>query len=163
MLEEAVLDGQYVSARLVDGTVRLVTTTRPSLPMTYPMRPGDLAERRALADNRAAVADLALDDVLPRVERRDAGGRVLESGPAVGCQETSYAPSAAGAATLLVTTLRPGDGLAATDRTAVTTDGDLVYAAADRLYVATSRWGTTAAAGPAVDLAVPGGGPPRHR
>ena len=49
-----------------------------------------------------------------------------------------------GASTLLVTTIRPGDGLAATDRTAVTTDGDLVYAAEDRLYVATSRWGTVA-------------------
>jgi uncharacterized secreted protein with C-terminal beta-propeller domain len=44
--------------------------------------------------------------------------------------------------TLLVTTLRPADGLAATDSTAVTTDGDLVYASADRLYVATGRWGT---------------------
>ena len=159
VLEQAVLDGQYVSARLVEGTVRLVTTSRPSLPMTYPMRPGDPAENRALAANRATVADLALDDVLPRFERRAADGRVLESGPAVGCQETSYARSAAGAATLLVTTLRPRDDLAATDRTAVTTDGDLVYAATDRLYVATSRWGTTAAVGgPAVDLAVPSGG-----
>ena len=158
VLEQAVLDGQYVSARLVDGTVRLVTTSRPALPMTYPMRPGAQAEARALAVNRATVADLLLDDLLPQVVRRDADGRVLESGPAVGCQETSYARSAAGAATLLVTTLRPGDGLAATDRTAVTTDGDLVYAAADRLYVATSRWGTAAAGGPAVDLAVPGRG-----
>jgi hypothetical protein len=158
VLEQSVLDGQYVSARLVGGTVRLVTTSRPSLPMTYPMRPGEAPQSRALAVNRATVADLALDDVLPRVERRGADGRVLERGPAVSCQETSYARRAAGAATLLVTTLRPGDDLAATDRTAVTTDGDLVYAAADRLYVATSRWGTTAVGGPAVDLAVRGGG-----
>jgi len=158
VLEQAVLDGQYVSARLVGGTVRLVTRSQPSLPITYPMRPGDPAEDRALAANRATVSGLALDDVLPRVERRDADGRVLESGPAVGCRETSYARSAAGAATLLVTTLRPGDDLAATDRTAVTTDGDLVYAAADRLYVATSRWGTASVGGPAVDLAVPGRG-----
>ena len=157
VLEEAVLDGQYVSARLVDGTVRLVTTSRPTLPMAYPMRPGAPEEARALAANRATVADLDLADVLPRVERRDAGGRVLERGPAVSCQETSYARSAVGAATLLVTTLRPGDGLGATDRTAVTTDGDLVYAATDRLYVATSRWGTTALGGPAVDVMVPGG------
>ena len=45
-------------------------------------------------------------------------------------------------ALLLVTTMQPADGLRATDSTAVTTDGDLVYASADRLYVATSRWGT---------------------
>jgi hypothetical protein len=49
---------------------------------------------------------------------------------------------ATGASTLLVTTLRPSDGLAAVDRTAVTTDGDLVHASPDRLHVATSRWGT---------------------
>ena len=48
--------------------------------------------------------------------------------------------------------MRPGDGLTATDRTAVTTDGDLVYAAEDRLYVATSRWGTVGPVGPAVDI-----------
>ena len=151
VLEEAVLDGQYVSARLVDGTVRLVTTSRPSLPTAYPMHPGEAAQQRALAANRAAVADLELSDLLPRVVRRDAEGRLLEDGPAVSCQETSYARSSAGAATLLVTTLRPGDDLAATDRTAVTTDGDLVYAAEDRLYVATSRWGTVGVGAPAVD------------
>jgi uncharacterized secreted protein with C-terminal beta-propeller domain len=50
--------------------------------------------------------------------------------------------------------MRPGEsGLAPTDRTGVTTDGDLVYASADRLYVATSRWGTVA---PVVSLAAAG-------
>jgi len=70
---------------------------------------------------------------------------VLERGTAVACDRTAYAPEARGAGTLMVTTMRPGErGLVATDRTAVTTDGDLVYASADRLYVATSRWGTVA-------------------
>ena len=67
---------------------------------------------------------------------------MLERGAAVSCDRTFHARTPSGASTLLVTTLRPGDGLAATDRTAVTTDGDLVYASEDRLYVATSRWGT---------------------
>ena len=35
-----------------------------------------------------------------------------------------------------------GADTVALDSEAVTTDGDLVYASADRLYVATSRWGS---------------------
>jgi uncharacterized secreted protein with C-terminal beta-propeller domain len=144
LLERSTYDGQYVSARLVDGTLRLVTTTRPQLLWTYPSEPGPLAEQRSLAANRQAAATAGLDEILPQMVRRDASGTVLEHGAAVACDQTFHAPQPSGASTLLVTTMRPADGLGATDRTAVTTDGDLVYAAADRLYVATSRWGTVA-------------------
>jgi hypothetical protein len=142
-VETATYDGQYVSARLVDGTVRLVTTTRPQPLPAYPQASGADATQEALAANRATAGMVGLDDVLPQVVRTGADGTVLERGHAVGCAQTAHARGARGVGTLLVTTLRPGtDGLAATDRTAVTTDGDLVYASSDRLYVATSRWGT---------------------
>jgi len=144
LLERSTYDGQYVSARLVGGTLRLVTTTRPQPEVVYPTEPGPVAERRARAANEQAAAGVGLSDVLPQMVRRDADGTVLEHGAAVACDQTFHAPHPSGASTLLVTTIRPGDGLAATDRTAVTTDGDLVYAAEDRLYVATSRWGTVA-------------------
>ena len=144
LLERSTYDGQYVSARLVGGTLRLVTTTRPQPEVVYPTEPGPVAEQRARAANEQAAAGVGLSDVLPQVVRRDADGTVLEHGAAVACDQTFHAPHPSGASTLLVTTIRPGDGLAATDRTAVTTDGDLVYAAEDRLYVATSRWGTVA-------------------
>ena len=140
-----VLDGRYISARLVGGTVRLVTTSTPEVPVAYPERMGGIGEQRSLAANQGAVSRLAVGDVLPQVEHTAADGSVLEHGPALGCEDVYHARSAAGSSTLLVTTMRPGDGLTATDRTAVTTDGDLVYAAEDRLYVATSRWGTIGA------------------
>jgi uncharacterized secreted protein with C-terminal beta-propeller domain len=146
LIEEATYDAQYVSARLVDGTVRLVTSTRPQLQATYPQRPGE--EPEALAANLRAAGRLGLDDVLPHVVRTAADGTPLEDGNAVSCDQTSHAQTPVGASTLLVTTLRPGSGLAATDNDAVTTDGDLVYASTNRLYVATSRWGTVAPAGP---------------
>ena len=144
VLERSVYDAQYVSARLVDGTVRLVTTTRPQPLVYYPNAAGRAAEQQSRDANLRAAGAVRLDSVLPQVVRRDAAGRVLEQGTAVSCDRTFHARSSSGASTLLVTTLRPSDGLAATDRTAVTTDGDLVYSSEDRLYVATSRWGTVA-------------------
>ena len=110
----------------------------------YPNAAGRAAEQQSRDANLRAAGAVGLDALLPQVVRRDAAGTVLEQGTAVSCDRTFHARNASGASTLLVTTLRPSDGLAATDRTAVTTDGDLVYASEDRLYVATSRWGTVA-------------------
>ena len=154
LLEEAVYDGQYVSARLTDGTVRLITTSTPDVRSSQPRidyrgnGPSQAevraAERASLAVNRAAAREATLFDVLPQVTRRNAGGALLGTGNAVSCSQTTHAQEGtAGHSTLLVTTLRPEVGLGATDSDAVTTDGDLVYASTNRLYVATSRWGTT--------------------
>ncbi len=166
LLEEAVYDGQYVSARLTGGTVRLITTSTPNVSSTQPKidysgnGPSQseirAAERTSLAANRAAAQEATLFDVLPQVTRRNAGGTLLGTGNAVSCNQTTHAQEGtAGHSTLLVTTLRPEVGLGATDSDAVTTDGDLVYASTDRLYVATSRWGTTMA--PVSPLPIDGG------
>jgi uncharacterized secreted protein with C-terminal beta-propeller domain len=153
VLERLEVDGRYVSARLVDGTVRLVTSSSPAVPATGPAEPyGPAQEEAALQANRAAAGRLALDEVLPRAVRRDADGTVLSEGPAVACTDVQRAATApTGASTLTVTTLRPADGLEALHSTGVTTDGDLVYASPDRLYVATSRWGTVGPAALAAD------------
>ncbi len=153
VLEEATYDGSYVSARLVGQTVRLVTTSRPQVSTFSPQYPADgrqwsqaqqrQAERVSLDANRAAAEEVELSDVLPQVTRRNAGGTVLGTGNAVTCRQTTHADQQSAASTLLVVTLTPGRDLGAVDSDAVTTDGDLVYASADRLYVATSRWGTT--------------------
>lgn len=143
VLEELQLDGRYLSARLSDGAVRLVTTSAPSPQPAYPAAPhGTDQELEALEENRAVAREITLDQVLPQ-RRHTTGGDVL-TGPAVECDQVRHAPSPQGSSTLLVTTLDLDRGLAPQDSTGVTTDGDLVYASADRLYVATSRWGTTA-------------------
>ena len=120
-LERWQVDGSYVSARLVDGTVRLVTRSSPT----------------------TTAAELTIEGVLPQTQHRGAWDGV-RSGPAVGCADVSSSPGAGGGALVLVTTLRPAEGLAPVDSDAVAVDGDLVHASADRLVVATSRWGTGA-------------------
>ena len=143
LVEEATYDAQYISARLVGGTVRLITSNRPQPMTAQPVAEGEAAADAALAANRRTADALQLRDVLPQVVRRLADGTVIQRGDAVTCAQTTHAPINNGASTLLVTTLQPAQGLTPTDRDAVTTDGDLVYASADRLYVATSRWGTS--------------------
>src|SRR3954452_5757576 len=66
LLERSTYDGQYVSARLVGGTLRLVTTTRPQPEVVHPTEPGPVAERRARAANAQAAAGVGLSDVLPQ-------------------------------------------------------------------------------------------------
>jgi uncharacterized secreted protein with C-terminal beta-propeller domain len=145
VLEELQLDGRYLSARLSDGAVRLVTSSTPSPEPAYPAAPhGGDQERAALEKNRETAREVTLDQVLPRREHRTGGGDVLADGPAVECEEVRHPPSPRGTSTLLVSTFDLDQGLGAADSTGVTTDGDLVYASSDRLYVATSRWGTTA-------------------
>jgi hypothetical protein len=148
VLESLELEGRYVSARLVDGTVRLVTSSAPQVFGVSPAEPyGAAQEQQALERNRDEASTATLEQVLPDAVRRDGDGAVVESGTAIDCRDVQHASSGAqGASTLVVTTLRLADGLGALDRTGVTTDGDLVYASTDRLYVATSRWGTVAPA-----------------
>jgi hypothetical protein len=143
LLEQLDLDGRYLSARLSGGSVRLVTTSTPVLRGVQPQEPyGPAEEAAALARNRELARGVTVEDVLPQATRRGPDGAVLEAGPAVDCGQVRHASSPHGASTLLVTTLELSAGLAAQDRTGVTTDGELVYASPDRLYVATSRWGT---------------------
>jgi hypothetical protein len=157
LVEEATYDAQYVSARLVEGTVRLVTATRPQ-PLPYATEDGmSWDEDEALRGNQQRASSVTLSEVLPQVVHTSANGTVLERGHAVSCDRTYHARTPTGVSTLLVTTMRPGDGLAPTDRTAVTTDGDLVYAATDRLYVATSRWGTVGPVTPLAGAVAPSG------
>lgn len=156
LLEQLEVDGRYLSARLVDGTVRLVTASSPASLGVQPAEPyGAEQEQAALEENREAARSAPLSEVLPQLVRRGPDGEVLAEQPAVGCDAVRHASSPHGVSTLLVSTLRLDRGLQPLHSTGVTTDGDLVYASADRLYVATSRWGTVPPAVPAPAVPAP--------
>jgi uncharacterized secreted protein with C-terminal beta-propeller domain len=147
LLESMQLEGRYLSARLSDGAVRLVTSSYPTPESAQPAAPHGEAERdAALQENRKRARSVGLADVLPTMQLRDGDGELLTAEQAIDCEQVRHAPEPRGASTLLVTTLDLDRGLEPRDTDAVTTDGELVYASADRLYVATSRWGTAAPA-----------------
>lgn len=156
VLESLELEGAYLSARLVGDRVRLVTGSAPQVVATYPRNDSQTAREDAQAANARAVSRLRATDLLPTAVRRGADKQVLGSGPAVACTDVAYPQEQEGARTIVVTTLDPGRGLAPLDTVGVQAPGDLVYASATRLYVATTRYegGDTPTVGGGIEPAV---------
>ena len=126
---DALLDGGLVSARETDGVVRLVVSTQsPAIDFVQPRR--GLSRGEARRENRRLVRESDIDAWLPQVETDDASSRLVE------CADVRHPDRASGYGTVTVVALDPDDP-AERRATAVTTGSDLVYASADRLYVAT--------------------------
>ncbi|MBB5787106.1 beta-propeller domain-containing protein [Jiangella mangrovi] len=135
-----VVDGNYVDARMVDDTVRLVVSSYPTL--QFPMaeedwnKPEDVLTER----NQGIVADSTIEDWLPAYTFTQ-GDADPVTGQLLDCEQLSRPDEFAGFTTLSVLTFDPAEGLSADGAVGVLTDGDTVYASEDRLYVATTRWG----------------------
>ncbi len=149
LVSQQEVTGTLVGARLSQGVVRVVTSStpalRPATTGTLTLPNGSLSsswENEATAANLLVLEQMAGEDFLPAAVERDGEGVVTGSTPAVGCADLAHPSSGAGGGTVLVRSLdlgRQGDPVV--DSTAVAADGDLVYASAERLYVATTRGG----------------------
>ena len=132
------IEGNYVSARAIESTVRLVISSYPAdLPFVYPSSPG--AEKLALEANRRVVEQSSLEDWLPSYTL-SAGDQLLGQGLLVDCEQTHRPATFAGFDTLSVLTLDLGESLAAGAGSAVVAQGETVYSSSERLYVATNAW-----------------------
>jgi beta propeller domain-containing protein len=129
------IQGDLVSAREHDGTVRVVTTWLPSLDFAEPYP--RLTSKQALAKNRDLVRSTTAADWLPST-RVDGGS----AQPLMSCADVRHPADPAGAGTISVVTMDP-DNPGARTGTGVAADGDLTYSSADRLYVATADDGWT--------------------
>ncbi len=119
------VDGLYLSARLTGEQVRLVLSATP-----------------AALDFKASRLRSPLAGWVPfsRTENRTTG--VTETGPALGaCPEVAHPGQFSGLNMLAVFTIDLARGLPAVDADAVMTDGEVVYASPQSLYVTTTRWG----------------------
>jgi hypothetical protein len=136
LLSQLTVDGQYVDARQVGATVRVVVRSGPRLRFVYP--DGRRSESAAAAENRRVVARSTPADWLPPYEL-DRAGRT-ERGQ-VPCERLSHPAAFTGSSLLTVYTF---DLASAADRAldsgdpvSVVADGDTVYGTATALYVAT--------------------------
>src|SRR5579871_2313609 len=104
------IDGAYLDARQIGGSIRLVTST--SLPGALPFAPDSTAK------NRAIVAASGASDWLPTYRLGKGASR-----PLVQCRAVRRPASFAGLGMLTVTTLDLGKGLKPVDATGIMTDG----------------------------------------
>lgn len=133
------VDGSYLSARSIDGVVRMVVSSYPSdLPFVYPSN--ESAEEIALAANRQIIEASTLETWVPGYTLYDADGDEIDSGFVVACDRMHRPAEFAGFDTLSVTTMDLGGSLGAGNGTGVIARGETVYASTSSLYVATNVW-----------------------
>jgi uncharacterized secreted protein with C-terminal beta-propeller domain len=132
------VEGDYLSARLIDGTVRMVVSSYPSdLPFVYPSNPA--SEDIALEANRKVIDQTTLEDWLPEYTLVESDGSST-TGLLVACDRTHRPAEFAGFETLSVLTFDGGSGVDGGDGTAVIAGGQTVYASTESIYVATNVW-----------------------
>lgn len=154
------LDGQQLSARVVDGVARIVVQSSPTgLQFTFPEGGGLRAERSAEEANREVILNSTIENWLPYFVLEDGAGRVLDEGALVQCDGTYHPDDFSGLNMLNIVTIDiAGDGLSAPDAVSVLADGQIIYASTESLYVVTTRWipwqlfETAVAAGDDVDV-----------
>ena len=136
------LDGNHVAARLVGGTARIVVSSYvpQALPFEQPESQTTEAQAAARQHNQAVVASSKLTRWLPRYRlKRMRTGRVVER-PLVQCRRIRRPVAFSGLGLLTVLTVDLAKGLQPVSSESIMTDGRIVYASPESLYVATERW-----------------------
>jgi Beta propeller domain len=137
VVQTLTLDGAYLDARMIGGTVRVVSSNSMPIELPYVTPSGATTQAlaAAVAKNRAVVASSRLSAWLPTYRLGTEPAR-----PLVSCRDVRRPPIFSGLGMLTVTTIDLAKGLAPVDSTAVMTDGRIVYASPTSLYVATEQW-----------------------
>lgn len=138
------VDGRYLSARMIDDVVRVVVSSYPTgLPFEGPEGPGLRAERDALRHNQDVIRDSTIENWVPYYVLEDGGGATLAEGSLLDCASANHPGEFSGFGMLTVLTVDLSEGMtgfAPEESVGVLSDGETVYASADSLYVATQRW-----------------------
>jgi hypothetical protein len=136
------LDGAYVAARLTGASARIVVASQVpgTLPFTAPTDDTPAARAAAREQNRTVIASSKLATWLPHYSIKRSGRPAARPRPLVQCRRVHRPAAFSGLGMLTVLTVDLAKGLEPVDSTAVMTDGRIVYASPESLYVATERW-----------------------
>ena len=132
------VQGNYISARSVDGIARVILRYDPhwNFPFVFPQN--ETAEDVAETANRAAVLNSTLDDWLPHYTT---GTAESSTGSLLVPCSNVHAPSVfSGFGVTTVISVPISGDFDPSSSTAVTAPGDTVYASTGSLYTATTRW-----------------------
>ena len=128
------LDGEYVDARAVGGTVRLVSRSSPRVPFDHP--DDTMSPARAQRENQRILGASRIQDWLPRYEIDN--GESVSRGQ-LGCDQVSHPTAYSGTSMLTVMTLHLDAALSARQAVSIVADGSIVYGTGQSLYVANDR------------------------
>jgi len=134
------VQGNYVSARSVGGTARVILRYDPqwNFPFVYPRN--EAGESVAEEANRAAVLNSTIDDWLPHFSGGSADPMMPWGARLTSCADV-HAPSVfSGFGVTTVISVPISGDFDPSQSTAVMAPGDTVYASTGSLYVATTRW-----------------------
>jgi hypothetical protein len=127
--------GDYVDARLVGSTVRLVTRSQPTIVVPQPGGAGD--GRQQLARASAAVRRAPISAWRPTYQLRDADGTTWSRT----CRSVSHPADYTGTSLLTIGSIDPAAGLNSVSTVSLASDGDTVYATTSSLYIASNpQW-----------------------
>lgn len=133
-------EGDYISARAVDGTARIIVRSNPQHRFAFVYPQSEAGEERAEEVNREAVRDSELSDWLPSYTLFDADGTANDRGQLVPCEQVHAPTEFAGFGVLSVLTVDVGGTLDPSTTSSVLAPGEVVYASPDSVYVATTSW-----------------------
>ena len=134
------MDGSFISARNVDGSLRVAINSQPvGLEFVTPSGGGLQAERAATEANREIVRNSTLDNWLPYSVLTEADGSTSE-GRLVDCSTVMAPNTFSGIDTLSLLTFDLNAGISSWDDAGVVASGATMYATADSTYLATQRW-----------------------
>jgi len=128
-------DADYVSARMADGTIRVVLrSNKTPIPRTQGTLPGALSDAAYLH----ALERSPAEDWLPTYRIEGPEGTTVDTTPLAPCETVSRTVGAeAGTSTLTVLTIDPDRGLEPVDRDTVMGDASEVMMSGDNMYVTT--------------------------
>ncbi|MCP5033268.1 MAG: hypothetical protein GY939_15830, partial [Actinomycetia bacterium] len=131
-------EGGYLSAREIDGTIRIVLTASANrFAFVYPSN--ENATEAATEANKAVIESSTIEHWLPTFRITEGGDTVTE-GPMVDCNRVHLPGEFAGFGSLIMLTADLDQGLEITDALSIFTDAQTMYASTDRVAVATPRW-----------------------
>lgn len=131
-------EGSYLSAREVNGIIRVVLTAPVGQNFEFLFPQNQSGEDKATEVNQEVIEESTIEQWLPGY-RLEEGKDVIESGQMVECDRVHIPGEFSGFGSMNVLTIDPEKGLELLDATSVLTTGQTVYASTDRLAVATSR------------------------
>jgi uncharacterized secreted protein with C-terminal beta-propeller domain len=142
VLRRLEMDGTYVSARMSDGVVRVVTRSTPvGFEWATPEGSGLRAETEALARNKEIIRNSTFENWLPYAVVTDERTGQSRGRTLLDCEDVYAPPVFSGLATVSVLSIDlDGAGLGEVHADGLAAEGETIYASTGNLYVATQRW-----------------------